>query len=130
MMTKNGNRDNFLESAVFIVLFFLFIWAFSGISDKPINHDYPFKFASEVASNSVAVIEVQQFHFQNRLIPFFDKSNFKLFNELNQVVSGNSSFHQRIVFLQKAEHLIKPFLIRRVYNQYQYYDADDLPALS
>jgi hypothetical protein len=130
MITKNGNRDNFLESAVFLVLFFLFICAFSGISDKPINHDYPFKFASEVASNSAAVIEVQQFHFQNYLIPFFDKSNFKLFSDVDPIISENSSFHQRIVFLQKAGLLIKPFLIKRFYNQYHYSDADDLPDLS
>ena len=131
MYDKRENRSDNLGSTIFIVLFFLFICAFSKNSDKPIGNAYHYGIASELHSNITILNDVQQVFYQKSLIPFIDKMNIKLFNESLKMITVSRLITQRFIFLQKAKLLIKPFFaLHRFYYQYQYIDTEDLPILS
>lgn len=131
MNDKRGNRNDYLGSTIFIVLFFLIICAFSKNSDKPIGNANQYGIASELHSNITILNDVQQVFCQKSLIPFIDKMNIKLFNESLKMVTDNRMINQRIILLQKAKLLIKPIIaLHRFYYQYQYIDTEDFPILS
>lgn len=131
MLRQKENKINYFGSAVFAFLFFLLIYAFSGNLGKHAAIESPYKFASELESNATAVIvEVQEVHFFNILIPLVDKSNFKLFGGEMNVVADNNFMQQRIVFLQAAVLRIKPVFLHLFYRQFHSIDTDDLPHLS
>lgn len=130
MFKQREDRNDYFGSAIFIVLFFLFVCAFSKKSDKPIGRAFQYELASELHSNITALNDVQQVFCQQSLIPIIDKTNFNLFNEDLKIITDNRLINQRIIFLQKTELLIKPIALHRFYYQYQYLDTEDLPILS
>ena len=130
-MIRQENRFNYFGSAVFAFLFFLLVFAFSGNLGKPATVESPYKFASELYSNATAVVvEIQEIHTLNVLIPIVDKSNFKSFDEGLHLAADNNAAHQRIIFLRSAGLKIKPVILHRLFRQYHFVDTDDLPHLS
>lgn len=130
MNDQKGEIRNYFGSIAFIFLFFLFISAFSDISEKSPNQASSFKFAFELSSNSSAVIEVQQYSYLKSFLPVVARLNLQLFDERLRNICGYNPIYQRIIALQKARLQIRPLVFQGFYSYYHSVDTDDFPFLS
>lgn len=130
MITQKDNSDNILGSSIFIVLFFFFICAFSHNPDPPIGQANKIKLISELSSQLTALNDAQELPILKTAIHLIYKTNYNLFGDGCKIVAENRTIHHQILFLQKAELLIKTIVLQRFYCQYHSIDTDDLPALS
>jgi hypothetical protein len=130
MICKKGNSENYLRQALFALLFFLLIFAYSENTRETHCTGSPYKFAAELHSNDIATIDVQQFSLLKSLLPINNKFQSKQCNESLQLKSYNFAIHHRIIFLQRVGFFIKPIVLRGIYSCFHYIDTDDLPVLS
>ncbi len=129
MVQQKENRNNFLESVIFIALLLLSICAFSKNSDKISAKTFHYELVSELHSNHAAILDAQQIFCQKSLIPLIDKSNFRIYNEDLKIIADNRLLDQRMIYLQKAELVIKLITLQRFYHQHLNIDTEDLPIL-
>jgi|ERR1035437_342068 hypothetical protein len=133
MIKSKENKNDHLSSAIFIVLLFFFISAFSHPQERPCHHKiYQPELVSELRTNTVAVyLYFQHPSYQkSQVSSFADKMNFKIFNAHFKVLADNSAIYLKIIALQKVEIGIKPLVIQRFYHPYLCIDSEDLPILS
>jgi len=130
MICKKGNSENYLRQALFALLFFLLIFAYSENTRETHCTESPYKFAAELHSNDIATVDVQQLSFLKSLLPLNNKFQTIQFNENQRIIAYNSAIHQRIILLQKAGFFIKTDVFRGIYSCFHYIDTDDLPVLS
>lgn len=130
MISKKENSENYLRQALFALLFFLLVFAYSENTRESHCIESPYKFAAQLHSNDVAIIDVQQFSFLKSLLPFNNKFQTSLFNENLRVIAYNYTIHHRIIFLRRAGFFITPNVYRGIYTCSHYIDTVDLPALS
>lgn len=132
MISRKEDLSQYFERAVFIVLFFLLISAFSDKSatlsgnasnSKSISY-------SELLSQVSALNNAQQFPCQKTLIPFIENAHLILLNDCHKIIAANRAIDHKILFLQKDEALIKPVIHRRFYFQFHSIDIDEPPVLS
>lgn len=129
MLLYKKHKINYLGLSVFIVLFFLFTFAFFEILIKS-----PYKVLhyelSSVSSNAIVLNSIQQPSINKTWLPQLDNSNFKVITEHIKLFTNNRLVIQRINFLQKVELSI--ILIKPPGFYYHYYlqDTEDLPILS
>jgi hypothetical protein len=129
MIRQAQDKKDYFGTVVFIVLFFLFVCSFSKKSDKPVYGAFQYELVSAVHSNIAALNDAQQLYYHKSLLSLTDKTVFKLFNENFKIAIENSLIHQRILYLQKSQPLIKLVILHRFYYQYYYTNTDDLPVL-
>ncbi len=133
MISQKEDRANYLGRAVLLVLFFLFISAFSG---KPVNKTkptVPYESLSDLHSGPVKGIiaaAVQLPAFQKNRVSSHDKLSFHLFSKIFKISSDNRKIAQQFIFLQQAEILIQPISYCRFYYHFFSADSDELPILS
>ncbi len=130
MIRQRRDNRNYQVSAAFVVLFFLFIYAFSENSDTPNNDIIKFNYAPELQVNVATLVEIQQFHFLKNLLPLVDKLNPRQSNEGLHPIGDNYFFQLRIIFFQRITLIIKPILFQQLFTFYHFIDTDDFPALS
>jgi len=129
VLRQKDNRDNYLGSTVFMVLFFLFICAFAGNAESPAASDSHYKSVSEQKSYVIALNDAQQYSAPKNIIRRIENTDFKTHSDSYKIFENNRSAHHSLLSLQKAELLIKPVLHRRFYIQCHSIDTDDLPLL-
>jgi hypothetical protein len=130
MFSQKVDSRHYLGSTAFVLLFFLFICAFSENNDNSAGDIYRIRNAQELKLNAVAVTEVQQFAFLKSQLPVIDKLTTGQYNDSLQVIAGNYLFQQGMNRFQKTELLIIPTLLQRLFTYYHFIDTDDLPSLS
>ena len=131
MISQRNDKFNYVGSAVFLLLFCIFAFAFTGNLRQHAIIESPYKFASELQSNSAALlVENQDIHFLNNHISLTEKSNINHFCERFKIVADDNSALQQIIFLRLAGLRIKPVILQRCYMQFHFIDTDPLPLLS
>jgi hypothetical protein len=130
MIRQKDNRDNFLGSAVFMVLFFFFMCAFAGNNQSSAARDSHYKSVSAQHSYTIALNDAQQVSTPKIVLLYLENTNFKLLSDCYKHIDNSRFVHHRIFALQKTELLIKPIILLRLYYQYHSIDTDDLPILS
>jgi hypothetical protein len=129
MISQKSNSRNNLGHALFVLLFLLFICAFSGNYEKLPHRPIPDKFSVESQFNAY-IIEVQQFSFLKSLLPLTEKIHPKQSNDGLQSVADKNLFRYKILYLRNAGLLIKPGLFHQLFPHYHFIDTDDPPILS
>lgn len=129
MINQKEDITNYLGRALFVVLFFLLMGAFSDQYVKP--SIFPIKVQSVTESHASSVIAdaIQLPLFQKNLASFVDKKSFQLFNTTFKRFADNRKFIQRFISLQQTELLIKPFTHIRFYYRLFSEDTGDVPIL-
>jgi hypothetical protein len=132
---KNQIEDisNYLGRALFIVLFFLMIAAFSDRSVQKSNDGLQSKFVSEWQANppKAIVADAGQLPlFQKNWISSVNKLNRHLLNTSLKQSAEDRRIAQRIISLRQTELRIKPLSICRFYFHLFPAVADDVPILS
>lgn len=130
MLRQKDNSQNYLDSSVFIVLFFIFICAFAGNIEPPAARDSHYKSVSEQKPYVIALNDAQQFSVPKYVLRNIENTDFKILSDSYKIIENNRSAHHRLVFHQKAELKIKPVVLHRLFYQYHSIDTDDLPVLS
>jgi hypothetical protein len=129
MITQIKDKKDYFGTMVFIVLFFLLICGVSKNSDQPIGSAFQHELVSELHSNNTAINDVQQFIIQKSLFSLNDKTIFKLFSENFKMITENRLINKRILFLQKAQPIIKPVVPHRLYYHNHNTNTEDFPVL-
>ena len=130
MLRRKNNSDNYLSSAVFMVLFVIFICAFAGNIDSPSGRDSHYKSVSEQHAYTIALNDAQQVSWQKNVVRVLDNTDFRLLSDCPKIIDNNRSIHIRLLSLQKTELQIKPVLQQRLSYWYHSSDTSDLPDLS
>ena len=132
MISRKEDRDHYWGSAVFIVLFFLLISAFSDKSEGIFDKVFQYKTISYsyLLAQHTPINDAQQITCQKEITPFITKEQFTLLNDCNKLIAVNRSLHHCITHLQEAEVLIKPLIVHRFYYQYHSIDTDEFSLLS
>lgn len=130
MLRQKDNKNNYLDSAVFLLLFFIFICAFAGNSEPPAARDSHYKSVSEQQNYAIALNDALQFSVPKYVIRNIENTDFKLVSDSYKILDNNRSLYQKILVLRKTEFLIKPIIHHRFFYQYYPVDTDDLPVLS
>lgn len=132
MISQREDKSHYFESAVFIVLFFLFTGAFTEKSDASFGKTFQLNSISfsELLSQVTALNNAQQVPCQKTIVPFFEKADFNLLSDSYKIIAINRTIHQHILFLTKAEISIKPVLLQRFFYTYHAFESDDPPLLS
>ena len=112
-------------------MFFFFVSAFADKSDSPVGSAYQLKSDYSLQSQ-VAVIpnDALQVIWQKNTFPVIVKTDFKQYGESYKTVIENSLISNELLFLQKAELLIRPIIMQKLYCQYHSIDTTDVPVLS
>ena len=129
MINQKEDIANYLGRALFIVLFFLLMGAFSDQSVK--SSGFPNKVQSVTESHATPIIadSIQLPLFQKNLASFVDKKSFQLINTTYKRFADNRKLIQRFISLQQTELLIKPFNHMRFYYRLFPKDSDVVPIL-
>jgi len=130
MIEQRNDKKNYLDTAIFIALFFLIVCFLSKNNDNTADDAFRYESAYVLNSKVTVLCNIQQFSFQKSVFPIFDNANFSLFSENIKIITYNRLINQQIVILQKNQLSIKPISIYRFYYQYYYPDTEDLPILS
>lgn len=130
MFKQSENRINYLGSAVFVFLIYLFLFVFAENPDNGNPARTDLKNTSEFYTGTATIVEAAQINFLNSLLPFAGNFRFKLVNEIPELISFNNVILHKITFLEKTGLLIKPLIHHRFYNQVHPSDTGDPPHLS
>jgi hypothetical protein len=133
MKNQKGDILTYFGTAIFIVLFFLVISAFSKNSGKQTNDVSQIEFVSELHTTSVKAViadAIQLPVFQKKWVSLLDKMSFKLYHEMLKISADNNKIAQRIFSLRKIQILLKPVLLSRFYYFFFSINPEDLPVLS
>jgi hypothetical protein len=131
-MIKSREYIDYLGKIMFVILFFVFIGAFSNNHVKSIHHSaIPQNVILETRSNTIAVnIEAPPPSYQKSFVSLIDKLNIKFFNTNFKVLAHNKLVQQSIIVIQKGALLIKPIVLSRFYSPHLFIDTEELPILS
>lgn len=129
MMNQKEDITNYLGRALFVVLFFLLIGAFSDQSVKPSGFPIKVQLVTESHPSSIIADAIQLPLFQKNLASFIDKNSFQLFNTIFKRFADNKKFIQRFISLQQTELLIKPSTLFMLYYHLIPEDTGDVPIL-
>ena len=129
MMNQKVDITNYLGRALFVVLFFLLIGAFSDQSVKPSNIRVKVQSVTESQASFIIADSIQLPLFQKNLASFVDKKSFQLINTTFKRFADNRKLIQRFISLQQTELLIKPSTHTRFYHQLYSEDTDDVSIL-
>jgi hypothetical protein len=129
MLLQKKHKINYLGLSIFIVLFFLFTFAFYEISIKLPNKVFYYELSS-VSSNAIVLNKIQQPSINKNWLPQLDNSNFKVITERIKLLTNNRLTNQRINFLQKVEISIIHIKPPGFYYHYHLRATEDLPVLS
>lgn len=130
MLRQKDNKNNYLDSAVFMVLFFIFICAFAGYSEPSAARDSHYKSVSEQRNYVIALNDAQQFSIPKYVIRNIENTDFKILSDSYKIIENNRSAHHWLLSLRKTELQVKPIIHHRFYYQFHSVDTDDLPVLS
>lgn len=130
MIRRETNIEIFLNSALFMVLFVIFVCAFAKNNNPPVTRFSHYKSVSEQHNYSVALNVVHQVSEQKSLVRILDDTDFRLLSDCHKIIDNNKSIHRRLLTLQKTEALVKPVLQQRLSLWYHSSDTGDLPDLS
>lgn len=130
MLRQKENIENYLSSAVFIALFFIFICAFAKNNDPPVTRYSHYKTVSENRVCAIAINDAQQISWQKSTVRLLENEDFKLLSDCNKIIENNKSVYIRLLSLQKTELIIKPALQQRFWFRYHSFDTSDFPDLS
>ena len=97
MIEQLENRKDYFRIAIFIVILFFSIIAFSESSKAPIGRAYQIGFTSELHPTISALNDAQQFFGQGKLLPIVDQTNCKYFDDNLKLIVDNRLINQRIV---------------------------------
>lgn len=129
MINQRENITNYLGRALFVVLFFLLMVAFSDQSAKQTN--FPVKILSITESHASSVIAnaIQLPLFQKNWVSVVDKMSFRHFNATFKRFADNRTITQRFISLHQTELLIKPLTNCRFYYHLFPKDTGEVPIL-
>ena len=133
MENRKEDIGNYFGRALFIMLFFLLIAAFSDRSVKQSNDPVQYEFVAESITNSAQAVSpdaVQLPLFYKEWISFVDKMSIHFFNENFKITADNKNIAQRLNILHQTELVIKPLTICRFYTHHFPIEAEELPVLS
>jgi hypothetical protein len=133
MKNQKGDILTYFGTAIFFVLFFLVISAFSENSGIQINDVSQIEFVTELHTASVKAVitdAIQNPVYHKSWVSLLDRMSFKLFNEKLKISSDNNKIAQRIFSLRKIEILLKPVILGRFYYHPLSINSEDLPVLS
>ena len=132
---KNRIEDisKYLGKALFIVLFFLIVAAFSDRSNqqpiKPESHELVSEWLSKSAQ-AISTDAGQLPLFENKRVSSVDKMILPIFNPTFKLSADNRKIAQRFFSLHQTELAIKPFALTRFYYHLFPKVAEDVPVLS
>ena len=132
---KNRIEDisKYLGKALFIVLFFLIVAAFSDRSNqqpiKPESHELVSEWLSKSAQ-AISTDAGQLPLFENKRVSSVDKMILPIFNPTFKLSADNRKIAQRFFSLHQTELAIKPFVLTRFYYHLFPKVAEDVPVLS
>ena len=132
---KNRIEDisKYLGKALFIVLFFLIVAAFSDCSNqqpiKPESHELVSEWLSKSAQ-AISTDAVQLPLFEKNRVSSVDKLILPIFNPTFKLSADNRKIAQRFFSLHQTELAIKPFALTRFYYHLFPKVAEDVPVLS
>ncbi|HZK98175.1 MAG TPA: hypothetical protein VFC67_28505 [Prolixibacteraceae bacterium] len=133
MKTRIEDISNYLGKALFIVLFFFIVAAFSDRSNQQSIKPVPHELVSEWLSKSAQAVNtdaVQLPLFQKSLVSFVDQKFTHLYNVIFKQSADNRMIAQRFFSLHQTELVIKPFAMSRFYYHLFPKVAEDVPVLS
>lgn len=130
MIPPKENKNNNYGTAIFIVLFFVFVLAFAGNSDAVIGKDFHFESLPDFPKHHIALNDIQQLPVLKNTVQFIESTNFKLFGDGYKVIVENRTIQQLLYLLLKEELLIYPVINQRFYLFYHSIDTEDSPILS
>jgi hypothetical protein len=133
-MNKKEEIINYLGIIVFVILQFLVISSFSNKStNQTSGSSFQYDFKSEFHSNqakAIIVDHIQCTSAQRSCLHILFNANLNLFSETYKLFADNNKILQRIIFLRKAELLIKPIRLVRFYFPPILMNSEDLYILS
>lgn len=133
MQDRKENTIQNLGSTLFMVLFFIICFSFSGKSEKPSFNDAQYELVAGLHSSSVKAIVVdfiQMPVFHKSLMTSIDKMGFSFCNTKFKLSADNKNFAQQIIFLERSIPSLKPLYTCRFYYHLFSAQAKELPALS
>jgi len=129
MINRKEDITNYLGRALFVVLFFLLMVAFSDHSVKSSSEPIKAQSVTELSANLAATDAVQLPLFQKNQASLVDKMSFRLFNATFKRLADNRTITQRFIYLQQTELLIKPPTTCRFYYHLFPKDTGEVPIL-
>ena len=114
MQSRKDNSDNYLSSALFMALFFIFICAFAKNNDPPVTRYSHYKSVSENLVSVIALNDAQQYSTPKNIIRCIENTDLKLQSGFYKTIHDDKSIHHTLLFLQKSELLLKPVILLRL----------------
>jgi hypothetical protein len=130
MIEPRSDNNSYFRCTIFLVLFFLFISAFTKNSECACGKTNQHELSTEIQSDLVAIIVSQQFFTQKNIRLFIINTGLTLFFSGQTRIAENNLINQKIKLFQKTGLIIRPVLHFLFYCQYHYVDTQDLPDLS
>ena len=132
MINQKEDTANFFGTILFIVLFFLFVSAFSNKSSNQTSGACRYELQSEFHVNSAKAIVadvIQLPSVQKICLSLLCSANFDLFSNIHKTAYTNKITH-RFILLQQTRLLIKPILLCRFCFYIIPPDTEEPPVLS
>jgi len=133
MINQKEDKGNFFGTALFIMLFFLFVSSHSDTVVKHSNETLKFELISEfhsspLSADIVNVISLPLFH--KNWMTSQDRLNLRLYDGNLKICTDNRTIIRRLTALQKEEFLTKHIVFYRYYSHLFSLVDTDLPGLS
>jgi len=129
MINQREDITDYLGRALFVVLFFLLMVAFSDQSVKQTSEPVSVQLVADLHANSVIADAIQLPSFQKSWVSVDDKTSFQLFNANFKRFTDNRTITQRFISLRRTELLIKPATYYRFYYHLFPKNTDEVPIL-
>ncbi len=130
MISKKENITDFFGTAIFLVLFSLFVGCYTHSPEPTIRKDVKISMTAGLQTNQTALNNFQQINCQHSLIPLLDKSYIRLTNQDNRHQSDNLKNNQQFSSQKKVENRIAPQIHLRQFRQPLHYTSEDITFLS
>ncbi|HEY3388144.1 MAG TPA: hypothetical protein VGK38_01125, partial [Prolixibacteraceae bacterium] len=128
MKSQIEDISNYLGRALFIVLFFLLMAAFSNRSVEKSSDKVKIELAYEwhaTAEKAISVDAVELPLFQKNWVSSVDNLSLQFFNATFKQSADNRKIAQRFISLHQIELVLKPFPISRFYYHHFPIVAED-----
>lgn len=130
MINQKEIKSEFFNTTIFVVLFFLFICAFTNKPEPSIRRVIQYELSTNFHTDLAEVNNAQQINCENGLIPLVDKLNRIFSNNTYKVANDNKLINHKFLSLHKSEKQILPLIHLICLIQHQHFDAEELPILS
>jgi len=130
MNSQKAERINFISSAIFMLLFFLAVAAFTEKPVEESRHLVQREFTINLHFNGLVAQSAHLPSFEICCSSFLKHIGIKTFDATRKLLNDNQSIARQEIHIEKIELQIKPVTLLRFYVPLHYLQSEEPPVLS